>query len=78
MHPALAEHVKNTILNEDIKIPSTWRHMPTKARTKTELKHNQKQEFIPHSSFDLDGDGSVGNRDYVSYINIFLGSQQTL
>ena len=33
--------------------------------TKTKLKAKQRAEFIPDLSYDLDGDGVVGNRDLV-------------
>ena len=33
--------------------------------TKTELLQKRRSEVKPHISFDLDGDGVVGNRDYV-------------
>lgn len=76
MHPALAEHLRNSIINEDIKVPSSWKQQPHGAITRTELKQMQRNEFIPHKSYDLDGDGSVGNRDYVNpNFSFILGSQ---
>lgn len=32
--------------------------------TRTDLKKFLNKEFIPHISYDIDGDGSVGNQDY--------------
>ena len=34
-------------------------------RTLTDLQNNRRKGFIPDISFDLDGDGIVGNRDLV-------------
>jgi hypothetical protein len=33
--------------------------------TKTKLELNRRADKIPHISYDLDGDGFVGGRDYV-------------
>jgi hypothetical protein len=60
LHPALAEHLKNTVMNEDIKIPLSWNQKPSGPTTRTKLKQMQRNEFIPDKSYDLDGDGSVG------------------
>jgi len=38
--------------------------IPTK-QTRTEMIARRKKEILPNISYDLDGDGSVGNRDYV-------------
>ena len=34
-------------------------------KNKTELDVKRKQERMPDISYDLDGDGYVGNKDYV-------------
>jgi hypothetical protein len=34
-------------------------------RTRTKLLEGRKKEIIPDLSYDLDGDGFVGGRDYV-------------
>lgn len=34
-------------------------------KTKTKLGENRRNERIPHISYDLDGDGYVGGKDYV-------------
>jgi hypothetical protein len=39
-------------------------HLPEK-RTRTKLIDNRKKEILPDISYDLDGDGFVGGRDYV-------------
>jgi len=36
-----------------------------KKMTRTELLENRRKEAIPDLSYDLDGDGYVGGRDYV-------------
>ena len=54
---------------KNLKMPAGWgtndieRKNPT--LTKTELLQKRRSEVKPHISFDLDGDGVVGNRDYV-------------
>ena len=65
MNPILEEHIKDTVMKESIKIPPAWKNQPALATTRTELKALQRAEFVPDASYDLDGDGSVGNRDYV-------------
>lgn len=58
-------------LFEGSKVPDWW----TKAnmqnavassgfQTKTELVNRRRSDRLPHASFDLDGDGVVGTRDY--------------
>ena len=66
----MKESVKNSeapVAGGDVKIPSHWtRGLHTNPnRTLTELQQNRRKGFIPDSSFDLDGDGIVGNRDLV-------------
>jgi hypothetical protein len=34
-------------------------------QTCTEMIARRKKEILPHVSYDLDNDGTVGNRDYV-------------
>ena len=53
--------------SEEVKIPSWWKRgeKTNLHKTNTELQQNRKKEFIPDISFDLDGDGIVGNRDLV-------------
>ena len=34
-------------------------------KTRTELFAKRKSDNLPHISYDLDGDGFVGGRDYV-------------
>jgi len=48
-------------------MPAGWGgHVNSNKRhTKTDMLANRRAEFIPHISYDLDGDGVVGNRDYV-------------
>ena len=55
------EKVKQT------QIPDWWggSQNPNARKDRTELFAARKSEKAPHMSFDLDGDGYVGNRDYV-------------
>ena len=47
-------------------IPSSWgKSFEEEKQTRTGLIQKRRQERIPDLSFDLDGDGLVGNRDYV-------------
>jgi hypothetical protein len=59
---------KNALILEDqIKVPDWWGGQPgsNPRKTKTELNIIRQQKRMPDISFDLDGDGYVGNRDYV-------------
>ena len=49
------------------KIPNWWggANNPIERSTKTDLLANRRSMKAPHISFDLDGDGYVGNRDFV-------------
>ena len=56
------------MLKEQVRIPDWWNKpgVPeNQLMTKTKLKAKQRAEFIPDLSYDLDGDGVVGNRDLV-------------
>ena len=55
----------HSVLDSDIRIPKHWSNGKSAAKTRTRLKELQHKEFIPHKSYDLDGDGIVGNRDLV-------------
>ena len=44
--------------------PQTMSKLPEK-KTRTQLLENRRKEAIPDLSYDLDGDGNVGGRDYV-------------
>jgi hypothetical protein len=59
---------KNALILEDqIKVPDWWGGQPgsNPRKTKTELTSMRQKQRMPDISFDLDGDGYVGNRDYV-------------
>lgn len=56
--------VNNGIFDKDVKIPTNW-NGPSPGMTRTQLIDNHRSSFVPHASFDLDGDGIVGNRDLV-------------
>ena len=45
------------------KIPSDWTNIP-KASTRTEMYEQRRRDNLPDISYDLDGDGVVGSKDY--------------
>ena len=51
----------------EVRIPSWWQKnaKTNPNRTFTDMQANRRKEFVPDISFDLDGDGVVGNRDLV-------------
>ena len=52
-------------LKEQHKAPAGWTDKPgQKIWTNTELGLQRRADNMPHASFDLDGDGHVGDRDY--------------
>lgn len=53
--------------SEEVKIPTWWQkgEKANPNRTFTDMQRNRRKEFVPDISFDLDGDGQVGNRDLV-------------
>lgn len=58
----------SNILTQYNRIPDWWsRPGQTEEQTKTRTKlHDQRRkERVPHISYDLDGDGYVGGKDYV-------------
>ena len=48
-----------------VKIPSQWQQGKNRHSTLSELKNNRKMDSLYDLSYDLDGDGVVGNRDLV-------------
>ena len=64
----LRDAAQANLLNKETKIPNWWGSAdnPYNKRTnRAELFATRKAENKPHISFDLDGDGYVGNRDFV-------------
>lgn len=56
------------ILTKSVRIPEWWSKPGQKdedKKTRTNLQQQRKLEKVPHISYDLDGDGFVGGRDYV-------------
>ena len=52
--------------DKSIQLPSWWGTTANgEKRTKTEMLERRKASFRPDLSYDLDGDGIVGNRDFV-------------
>lgn len=50
---------------DDIKVPEWWSTTSPNKMTRTQLLEDRKKSRIPDISYDLDGDGYVGGRDYV-------------
>lgn len=50
-------HGKQKSLDIDFRLPEK--------KTRTKLLESRKKEILPDVSYDLDGDGFVGGRDYV-------------
>lgn len=51
-----------------MRIPEWWSKpgIPDELKqTRTKLNEVRRKERVPHISYDLDGDGFVGGRDYV-------------
>lgn len=46
-------------------MPTWWKENGSSVKTNTELQELRRAQRVPHISYDLDGDGNVGNRDYV-------------
>ena len=58
----------SNILTCSVKIPDGWSKAGVKEEDKkcrSKLIEERRLEKIPHPSYDLDGDGFVGGRDYV-------------
>ena len=63
----LGDDGSNILKDPNIRIPSWWgdNSPRTEKKTRTELLAARRKEKMPDISFDLDGDGYVGGRDYV-------------
>ena len=63
----LGDDGSNILKESNNQIPSWWgANSPNSGKkTRTELLEARKKEKFPDISFDLDGDGFVGGRDYV-------------
>ena len=51
-----------------MRIPEWWSKpglTEDEKQSRTKILDNRRKEKIPHISYDLDGDGFVGGRDYV-------------
>lgn len=55
------------ILDSNTNIINPWEHLEkeNQVKTRAELISKRKQDNIPDKSYDIDGDGYVGGRDYV-------------
>lgn len=56
-----------TVQPGEVKIPDWWKRgaSTNPNLNATDMRANRKKALIPDASFDLDGDGVVGNRDLV-------------
>lgn len=63
----LGDDGSNILQDKTVSVPSWWGGANANGPrgTRTELMENRKRDNLPHISYDLDGDGFVGNRDYV-------------
>ena len=65
---AAAGDTNPNALSQNVRIPEWWSKpgVPEDLKqTRTKLADNRRAEKVPHISYDLDGDGFVGGRDYV-------------
>ena len=56
------------ILSKNVRIPDWWSKpnvSEEEKQSRTKLLEKRKTQNIPHISYDLDGDGFVGGKDYV-------------
>jgi hypothetical protein len=58
------DNYQNDLLSNKVKIPNAWTGSNA-GKTRTMVMHQHRSEFIPHPSYDIDGDGIVGGRDLV-------------
>lgn len=61
---SMVQDYNNGINSKDVRIPDNWKG-PNPGKTRTKLIQDHRAEFIPHPSYDIDGDGIVGGRDLV-------------
>lgn len=52
----------NGINSKDVKIPDSWNGSQP-GKTRTSLMKTQKESLVAHPSYDIDGDGFVGEKD---------------
>ena len=58
----------NILTRPDVRIPDWWSRpgqTEEQKKTRTKLGEQRRKERVPHISYDLDGDGYVGGKDYV-------------
>jgi len=63
----LKEFSKGVKGQDEVRIPDWWQKgdKTYANRTLTDLQQSRRKNLVPDKSFDLDGDGIVGNRDLV-------------
>lgn len=62
---------------QDVNMPGQWRHSP-RFHTRTDMREARASEMRPHASYDVDGDGFVGQNDYSISLKHDLGQQGML
>ena len=55
----------HNIRGRSVSLPNSAPFDPNQKMTKTRLIEMRKQECVPDISYDIDGDGFVGGKDYV-------------
>lgn len=48
---------------QNVEMPQNWQQ-PPRFSTRSQLRQTRASEMLPHASFDVDGDGFVGAKDY--------------
>lgn len=62
----IKERGRNILLDNTVTAPTWWgENGSAPKRTLTDMQARRRKDNIPDISYDLDGDGIVGNRDYV-------------
>lgn len=61
----LGDDGANILKDSSIQIPPWWDGQSSSVKTLTELKDNRRKSRVPDTSYDLNGDGNVSNREYL-------------
>ena len=61
VHPTVAMTRIDRLSN--VQMPGNW-ETPQRFATRTELRSKRAESMRPHASYDVDGDGFVGQTDY--------------
>ena len=52
------------VIETELKLPAGWSLEPS-SKTQTQLFEERRQAAVPHASYDVDKDGTVGGQDLV-------------